>query len=343
MNAPASNARPAQTRGLTPSIFLWFEMLALAIGVAQLAGAGPPHRIAAIVALCLLLVTTVAVRVMPLFKVHVRVRYLVELLALLILATVLCYATGGVHSPVLTLFLLPLTGGAMVLNRLAYGAVVLAVVLAAVLLGAVTPGISVASANFAIWCIGSLAPAMVATGAIVLLMENVRGAEQHILDLSATDRLTGLLHRRVFDDILQREHRKAERDQRPYCLLIVDVENVGQTNSSLGHDAGNQLIVAVAAAIARSIRATDIAARFGGDEFAVLLVDTDLAVAGTVSQRIRSHVYAGTISVANRMVRANVHIGLAGYPRDKRRAGELLTLAEQRMRHDREVKKPASA
>jgi diguanylate cyclase (GGDEF)-like protein len=123
---------------------------------------------------------------------------------------------------------------------------------------------------------------------------------------------------------------------------MIDVENIKQTNETLGHDAGNKLITAVAAAISRSIRATDVAARFGGDEFVVLLTDTDLPIATTVGQRIRSHVYAGTISVANRMIRANVHLGLAGFPKEKRNYKELLMLADQRMQHDRELSRKAA-
>ena len=180
-------------------------------------------------------------------------------------------------------------------------------------------------------------PAVIATTAIAVLVEQMQGAERYIQDLSATDRLTGLLNRRAFEEVLTREHRKAERFGRPYCLLIIDVDNIKQINETLGSDAGNKLIMAVAAAISRSIRASDVAARFGGDEFAVLLTDTDLPIATTVGQRIRSHVYAGTISVANRMIRANVHLGLAGFPKDKRPFKELLVLADQRMQHDREL------
>jgi diguanylate cyclase (GGDEF)-like protein len=169
-------------------------------------------------------------------------------------------------------------------------------------------------------------------------MEQMQGAERYIQDISSTDRLTGLLNHRAFEEILGREHRKAERDGNPYCILMIDVENVGQLNESLGHDAGNQLLIAVAAAIARSIRATDIAARFGGDEFAVLLTNTDHLVGASVAQRIRSHVYAGTISVANRMIRANVHLGSASFPKDKRTSKDVLILADQRMQADREPK-----
>lgn len=324
---------------LAASILLWFDLLALVIGVAQFAVArrSITHSVAAIVALVILLSIAATVRVIPRIRKSLVQRCAWDTFALFAMTAIFTYATGGAHSPLLTLFLLPLTGAAIALGRLGYGIVAVAVVGAAIVLGTTTPDVEIQSSSFAVWLISTLVPAIIATSAIAALVEQMQGAERYIQDLSATDRLTGLLNKRAFEEVLLREHRKAERNSKPYCVVIIDVENFKQTNESLGQDAGNQLLIAVAAAISRSIRATDMAARFGGDEFAVLLTDTDVASATTVGQRIRSHVYSGTISVANRMIRANVHLGLAGFPKDKQQAKDLLQLADQRMQHDREV------
>jgi diguanylate cyclase (GGDEF)-like protein len=340
-SSPLTALPPGWTasRSLAASILLWFELLALAIGSAQFAVAREAivHPTVAIGGLVALLVIAIGVRVTPYFKKHLIQRCIWDTFALFAMAVAFSYATGGVHSPVLALFLLPLTGAAIALGRLGYGVVALLVAAAAIVLGANTPDISIESSSFAVWLIGTLVPAVIATTAIAVLVEQMQGAERYIQDLSATDRLTGLLNRRAFEEILTREHRKSERSGKPYCLLIIDVENIKQLNETLGTNAGNQLLIAVAAAISRSIRASDIAARYGGDEFAVLLIDTDLPIATTVGQRIRSHVYAGTISVANRMIRANVHLGLAGFPKDKNQYKDLLVLADQRMQQDREL------
>jgi diguanylate cyclase (GGDEF)-like protein len=323
---------------------LWFELLALVIGVAQFAVARESmlHPTTAVVALAVSLAIAILVRAIPHFRRHPVQRCVWDTVALLAMAAGFSYATGGVHSPLLALFLLPLTGAAIALGRLGYGIVALLVAGTAIALGASTPDISIESSSFAVWLIGTLVPAVIATTAIAVLVEQMQGAERYIQDLSATDRLTGLLNQRAFDEILAREHRKAERQGSAYCVLVIDVENIKQLNDTLGKDAGNQLLIAVAAAVSRSIRASDVAARIGGDEFAVLLTDTDLPIATTVGQRIRSHVYAGTISVANRMIRANVHLGLAGFPKDKRHFKELLVLADQRMQHDRELHRTAA-
>jgi diguanylate cyclase (GGDEF)-like protein len=148
---------------------------------------------------------------------------------------------------------------------------------------------------------------------------------------------------RAFENVLQQEHRKAERFGRPYTLIIVDTDNVKVVNETLGHEAGSQVIVAVAAAISRSIRTSDIAARLGGDEFIVLLSEADAETGATIAQRIRNNVYAGTVSVANRLIRANASLGIATFPDDHLYPKELMILADQRMQQDRELRGAAKA
>ena len=96
----------------------------------------------------------------------------------------------------------------------------------------------------------------------------------------------------------------------------------------------------MAASTSRSIRATDVAARYSEDELVVMLADTDAPIGNTIAQRIRNHVYAGTISLGNRMVRANVHIGMSTFPKDRRDLRDLIQLADQRMQHDKELHRP---
>ncbi len=134
---------------------------------------------------------------------------------------------------------------------------------------------------------------------------------------------------------MQQEHRNAARLGRCYTLIIVDADNIQQTNQQLGHEAGSQIIVSVAASVGRSIRANDIAARLDGDDFVVLLTDTDAKAAVPIVQRIRNNIYAGTVSVANRLIRANASLGSASFPEDHSQAKELMIMADQRMQLDR--------
>ena len=258
---------------------------------------------------------------------------------MLVYSTLFAAASGGVRSPTLALHLLPLTAAAMALGRWAFALMCLCLAAAGVLLGWLTPGVDITSSAFVVLLIGDLAPPIVTTAAIAALMDQMQVAEQRIRDLSSTDPLTGLYNLRTFEEMLTSEHRRAEIAGRPYSVIIVDVANVGQINETLGHDAGNQMIVAVSAAIARSIRSTDAAARLGGDELVVLLYDADATLAATIGQRIRNNVYAGTISVANRLIRANVSIGTATFPKDHLTPRELMIIADQRMQQERKVRR----
>jgi len=344
------NSTPTSSPPWTPtlpaavSILIWFDLLALAIGVAQLVEGGNNFSSPiTVVALAWLVLSAIAVRLLPSIKTRLWVRCAIETLALLVFATGLTASTDGVASPLLTLFLLPLTAAAIGLGRRTYGVTAVLVVVAVCILGAATPGRVIANSAFIVWLISALAPAIIATTAIAMLMEQMQGAERHIQDLGSTDALTGLLNQRAFDETLLREHRKAESTTQAYSLLRINVANVGHLNETMNRDAGNKLIAAVSTAITRSIRATDFASRYEGDEFVVLLADADNARATGIAQRIRSNVYAGTISVGNRLLRANVHLGMASYPKDRSEARDLLMLAGQRMQHDREQHKAVSA
>lgn len=340
-SSPADSPSWTPTRPMAVSVLLWFDLLALAIGLAQLIVGEEKSSNPAItvVALTWLVLNAVLMRALPSLKPRVWLRCALHTLALLVFATGLAASTGGVKSPLLTLLLLPLTASAISLGRIMYAVTTIATVGSALALGSMTPEVTIASSAFFVWLISALAPAIIATTAIAVLMEQMQGAEQHIQDLRSADPMTGLLNRRAFEEMMAREHRKAERATRPYSVIAVNVANTGEINESAGRDGGNKLILAVAAAIGRSIRASDIAARYDGDEFLVLLIDADMTCAAAISQRIRSNVYAGTISVGNRLIRANIHLGTASYPKDRREAAEILVLSEQRMRHDRELHK----
>src|SRR5690606_7914902 len=95
--------------------------------------------------------------------------------------------------------------------------------------------------------------------------------------------------------------------------------------------------------ITRSIRSSDVAARFGGDEFIVLLVEADGRTGAAIGQRIRNNVYAATVSVGSRLIRANVNVGVASYPEDHLYPKDLMLLADQRMQRDRELRRAAAS
>ncbi|HEV2671007.1 MAG TPA: GGDEF domain-containing protein [Gemmatimonadales bacterium] len=104
---------------------------------------------------------------------------------------------------------------------------------------------------------------------------------------SITDPLTGLFNRYHFEAMLKREIARCGRYGVSLSLLLVDLDRLKPLNDRWGHAAGDRALSRVAAAIQKSLRGTDIAARIGGDEFAIVLPDTDAVAARIVATRIR--------------------------------------------------------
>jgi diguanylate cyclase (GGDEF)-like protein len=336
----------SDNRGFAAVVLLWLHLLILAAGALQFAFAQQTVQqpMLAIGALALLTISVLMTRSIPALQRPLARQHWIDVIVAMVVVTALCVATGAVRSSLLSLYALPLAGIAV-----AFGSwwlvVLLAVVVGALglLLGALTPQTYIGDPEFLALLFSTFAPATAVALLAAALIARMHSAVQRISDLASTDALTGLLNLRAFEEVLQQEHRKAERFNRPYTLAVIDVDNLAQVNEMLGHEAGSQVLGTVASAITRSIRSSDVAARLGGDEFIVLLVEADAQTGTAIAQRIRNNVYAGTVSVANRLIRANVNVGTANFPDDHLYPKELMILAEQRMQQDRDLRRPPAA
>lgn len=116
--------------------------------------------------------------------------------------------------------------------------------------------------------------------------------------LSITDGLTGLYNRNKLNLIISDQLARFERSKRPFAVLMIDVDHFKQLNDSLGHIAGDEILVAVAKVFVNAVRNVDFAARYGGDEFIIILVETTVDEALITAERIRSqlvNIYCDTI------------------------------------------------
>jgi diguanylate cyclase (GGDEF)-like protein len=147
----------------------------------------------------------------------------------------------------------------------------------------------------------------------------------------------------MFNEVWQREHDACERNGGVYALLMIDVDKLKEINDVFGHEAGNSALTLVAQCLQRSIRTTDHAARFGGDEFAVLLPGASPEVAEAVIKRVRHNVYKTTLDLRSRMIRCSVSIGVVGYPRDSKDMRALRSLADDNMYRDKELRRNPGA
>jgi len=121
--------------------------------------------------------------------------------------------------------------------------------------------------------------------------EDLKRANEQLTLLSMRDGLTGIPNRRMFDDSLKQEWRRAMRDKTPVSIILGDVDFFKNYNDAHGHLQGDQCLVAVAAVLQQQMnRPADLVARFGGEEFAIILADTDTYGAGHVAQSLRQAV-----------------------------------------------------
>lgn len=159
---------------------------------------------------------------------------------------------------------------------------------------------------------------------------------QRIASLSLTDRLTGVHNYAFFADALPRECRRAERYDLSLSLVLLDLDRFKAFNDRWGHDAGNRLLAAVGEALRSSSRSSDIAARFGGEEFA-LIVPGPAEEAMEAAERIRAAVQQVTVLVAGGdLVGTTISAGVAGFQSgDGDTGARLLDQADKALYHSK--------
>jgi diguanylate cyclase (GGDEF)-like protein len=235
--------------------------------------------------------------------------------------------TGGLESPFTLTFPLIVGAGAL-----------LASPRAAVLLT-----LTAAAAYLAAGLVGSPEPA---TRSVVQLLVNMTGlfllayvgasvgrehrqARDAAIRLSTTDSLTGLFNRSFFFTALDRELARGDRSGRAFCLVMLDLDDLKSINDRGGHHAGDQVLRNVADVIRSRIRKIDVAARYGGDEFVVLLPETDPTGGWVFAEKIRQTIAEQGMRGLDRG--PTISMGVVSYPGDGRTADALVASADRAM------------
>ena len=164
-----------------------------------------------------------------------------------------------------------------------------------------------------------------------LLSADLQRATDHLTEISNTDELTGLKNRRAFNTTLKDEIRKASRYKRPFAILMIDADNLKPVNDEFGHEAGDKLIKMIAGVIRESVRDVDLVARYGGDEYVVLMSESNRTNAGVVAERIRKAVENTSFNESGKRIYTTVSIGIASFPTDTQNGEELLAIADKRL------------
>jgi diguanylate cyclase (GGDEF)-like protein len=153
------------------------------------------------------------------------------------------------------------------------------------------------------------------------------------LQLNAvTDPLTNLYNRRLFTETIEKEINRARRYGQPLGLVLLDLHRFKEVNDKHGHPRGDEVLRAAATTLKRALRTSDSAFRIGGDEFALLLPQTDAAQALALTRRVES-VFVDTLKPLQLTVTVSMDHGLATFPQDGEQADRLVHVADERLYH----------
>lgn len=146
---------------------------------------------------------------------------------------------------------------------------------------------------------------------ILTANEELKLKNQLLERLCVTDGLTGLYNRSKLNQIISDELSRSHRNKRPFAILMIDIDYFKELNDSLGHIAGDEILTTVSRTLTQSIRSIDFAARYGGDEFIIVLTETTAKEATITAERIRTQVFEIFCSVVNKPINVTLSIGIA--------------------------------
>ncbi|MBR9987956.1 MAG: GGDEF domain-containing protein [Desulfosarcina sp.] len=165
---------------------------------------------------------------------------------------------------------------------------------------------------------------------IVLMIARHKNILETQKKLAMMDPLTGVANRRAFLQLAKTEINRSRRYQNPFSLMVIDIDDFKQINDHCGHHTGDRLLITVVEAIKHHVRAIDIVARFGGDEFVVLLVKSEEKSAALVARKLQKQLL--DIMQKNRWS-VTFSIGLATYHSAPDSVDEAVKAADELMYH----------
>lgn len=319
---------PAPSHDGAVRVAWWVAIVGVLVGVG-LSNAYPSNRIA------IYAVGGAAAAVVVIFHELLPTRWrgrltvALEVLAALVLASALVWLTGGGGSPFVFGYHLVAVAAALTMrSRLA---LLVAAAASAAYLGQVGLDASGGLTSDQLLQIGINLGSLWLLSYLAGVYASVeRRTRARVLELSRTDALTGLLNRGQLFPTLDQEAQRTRRSGRGFCVLMIDLDGLKAINDSMGHLRGDDVLRAVGRVITNSVRGVDSAYRYGGDEFVVLLPETEFIGAFVVAEKMREGVEEIAESLGGGES-TSVSIGLVSCPEDGSTAEELMSAADRAM------------
>jgi len=266
------------------------------------------------------------------FNVHrteSRWKLAIETWVMIVFITWILYNTGRLDSPLTNLYLLPIITSALTLGKLI-------TLLEMALIAACHIFVGYTATNDSLFWITNagdfmtqLAPMLLVAYITTMLSADIRTALTRIKLISETDELTGIFNVRAFTSLADRMHKQSIRYGHAYSILMVDSDNLKSVNDAYGHEAGNRLLKLTVTCMQKGLRETDVFARYGGDEFVIMLPQTKADGALQVSERIRKSIAATPLETHGKEIATTVSIGVASFPAHGAELAVVMNCADQ--------------
>lgn len=236
--------------------------------------------------------------------------------------------TGLTESPLLNLYLLVIISCAITLGKAMTFLEVALIACCYLYIGYAEHGTALFAGETFTTLMTRFSPFLLVAYVTSLLAEDIIRANRKIMLLSQTDELTGLLNMRAFNLVLEKEIARAQRYQVPFTIVMIDIDGLKDINDGHGHEAGSRLLAAVADVLRSCTRKSDILARYGGDEFIILMTHTCLRQAAVPAERMRNAIRNTTLAIKDGDLSVSASIGIASFPENTRDAGAVLDKAD---------------
>ncbi len=257
-----------------------------------------------------------------------RMKLAMETWAMVSFITIVLWYTGKVDSPLLNLYLLVIIACAIALGKIMTLLEVLLITCCYLYMGYSSYSDALFAPQTFTTLMAKFSPFLLVAYVTSMLAADILQAKKRITLLSQTDDLTGLLNMRTFNLLLEKEIARVTRYAQPFTVIMVDVDGLKAVNDRHGHTAGSRLIRIIAQSIEGCIRAADVLARYGGDEFVILMAHTSTEQARIAAERIRAAINNTSFDMNGVCIASTVSIGIASFPECVEDAADVLDKAD---------------